>query len=361
MFRSNYWIWILLLLTACSSKEIKILPSATSITESVYSSVTIQPDSLYKAYAAVNGILDRNLVEEGDKISKGTAIAQIINTNPRISVDNARLSLDLAKNNLNGNSALLNSINEEIRSAKLKLTNDSINYFRQKSLWEQQIGSKVEYDSKKLNYELSRNALKLVEDKYFQTKDQLETQLMQAENNYRTTIVTTKDFTVESKIHGKVYALYKNPGEIVSSIEPLALIGSSKVFIIEMLVDEVDIVKITNGQDVIVTLDAYTGEIFTAKVKKIYPKKDERNQTFIVEASFDQPPKVLYPGLAGEANIVVAQKSESLVIPKGYLIDGNSVKTDEGIIEIEIGLQNLDSVEIRKGISSNTWIYKPNQ
>ena len=51
-------------------------------------------------------------------------------------------------------------------------------------------------------------------------------------------MITTKDFAVKSKINGKVYALYKEPGEIVTTMEPLASIGSATNFIIEMLVDE---------------------------------------------------------------------------------------------------------------------------
>ena len=40
-------------------------------------------------------------------------------------------------------------------------------------------------------------------------------------------------------------------------------------------------------------------------------------------------PNVLYPGLSGEANIIIAKKENVLTIPKEYLIDGNKVKTDK--------------------------------
>ena len=38
---------------SCSKKADKILPKETNLVESVYSSVTIQPDSLYQVYAIV--------------------------------------------------------------------------------------------------------------------------------------------------------------------------------------------------------------------------------------------------------------------------------------------------------------------
>ncbi len=59
-----------LFLTSCNQKQEKILPSKSILTESVYSSVTIQPDSLYQLYAVVAAILENNLVEEGDLVHK---------------------------------------------------------------------------------------------------------------------------------------------------------------------------------------------------------------------------------------------------------------------------------------------------
>lgn len=346
---------------SCNQKQDKILPTKTKITESVYSSVTIQPDSLYQAYAAVGGILDNNLVEEGDLVSKESPIAQIINNAPKLNTENARLALQLAKENYYGNAAILIDILEEINAAALTLKNDSINYFRQKNLWDQKIGSKIDYDNRKLAYELSQNKFGLLKSRYERTKNELDTQLRQAENNFKTSQISTKDFTVKSKINGKVYALYRNPGEIITTIEPLAAIGSSNVFVVEMLVDEVDIVKLKIGQKALITLDAYNSQVFETRINKIYPRKDERTQTFKVEAIFDKTPEVLYPGLSGEGNIIINQKDEVLTIPKEYLIGENKVQTEDGLKEVSLGLQNMDQIEITNGLNADTYIYKPEE
>ncbi len=329
------------------------------LTESVYASATVQPDSLYQAYSIVMGILDRVWVEEGDEVHKGDRILQITNTSPELNLENAKLALQLAKENYNGNAAVLHSIADEIQAAELKLQNDSVNYYRQKNLWDQNIGSKVEFDNRKLAFELSQNNLKLLKKKYQQSKNELETQLRQAQNNYQTSLTTTEDFTITSKIDGKVYAIYKNPGEIVNTVEPVAAVGRSDTFIVELLVDEVDIVKLKLGQRVFITLDSYNSRVFEATLHKIYPRKDERSQTFKVEAWFVDPPTTLYPGLSGEGNIIIAEKAKTLTIPKEFLIDGSKVITDEGEIEVTLGLQNLDKVEILSGITEKTAIYKP--
>jgi multidrug efflux pump subunit AcrA (membrane-fusion protein) len=344
---------------ACTNSQDKIQPKIQNLTESVYSSVTIQPDSLYQAYAIVAGILDKNFVEEGDEVYMGDAIAQITNNTPLLQSQNAKLSLDLAKENYMGSAAVLSGIKDEMKAANMKYKNDSINYFRQKNLWNQKIGSKAEYDTKKLNYELSQNNVIQLQNKYNQAKNQLNTSFKQAQNNYQTSVLNTKDFTIKSKINGKVYALYKEPGELVNTMEPIATIGSSSIFAVELLVDEVDIVRISLNQEVLITLDAYSNEVFKAKISKIYPKKDERNQTFKVEALFVNPPSVLYPGLSGEANIMISKKENALVIPKSYLIENNKVKTDDGLVTILKGLENLEFVEVLDGITKDTFIYKP--
>jgi len=354
-------IVIVLLLFSCGEPEEKILPQRIRLTESVYASATIQPDSLYQVYAAVSGILDRNLVDEGDLVLKGTPLLQIINNAPKLNTENARLSMQLAQENYNGSSAILKGLEDEIRAATLSFQNDSINFYRQKRLWEQQIGSKVEFDNRKLAYELSLNNKLLLESRYDRTKNELQTQVLQARNNYEATKINTKDFTVTSKINGMVYALLKEPGEIVTTMEPLAAVGSDSVFVIELLVDEVDIVKLRIGQKALITLDAYSSDVFTATVNKIYPRKDERSQTFAIEAIFANPPKTLYPGLAGEGNIIISEKENAITIPKAYLIEGNKVRTTDGIVEVTVGRQNLERIEILEGIDENTALIKPKE
>ena len=352
-------ITLFLLLLSCGSKDEGTYPEVKPLTELVYSSVTVQPDSLYQAYAIVSGILDRNLVEEGDVVSQGDTLLQIINNAPKLNALNAKYSLDLAREKYKGKATVLNGIQDQINAATLRYRNDSLNYFRQKKLWEQNIGSKIEFDTKKLAYELSLNELHRLQNTYEQTENELQTAVKQSENNYRTALIGTRDFSVKSKINGKIYALYKEPGEIVNTMEPLASIGSVNNFIIDMLVDEVDIVRVTPGQDVLIFLDAYEGTLFEGHISKIYPKKDERNQTFKIEAVFKNPPNVLYPGLSGEANIIISKKDSALTIPKAYLIDGSMVKTEEGLIAVGTGLQNLEFIEITSGISEDTFIYKP--
>ena len=350
---------VLLFAFGCDREDDSIFPETMSLTELVYSSATVQPDSLYDAFSSVSGIIEEIKVEEGQKVNNGQELVQIINSAPKLNAQNAKLSLDLARRNLEGSATILSGIEDEIRAARLQLKNDSINFFRQKNLWENNIGSKSEYDSKELKYELSKNNLNMLEIRYDRTQNELETAVQQARNTYNSSLINTEDFTVESKINGTVYAIHKNPGELVNTMEPLATLGSSSDFIIELLVDEVDIVKVKTGQIALISLDAYKDEVFEAEISKILPRKDLRNQTFTVEAIFNDPPEVLYPGLSGEGNIVIARKDKVLTIPRDYVTEGDSVQTSSGKRKIQIGLQNLNYVEVISGIDESTKILKP--
>lgn len=351
----------LLLLSGCESGIEKIKPARTLMTESVYASVTVQPEDLYAVYAAAAGVIDEVFIEEGVEVEKGQKLAQITNTASRINQDKAQLSLQSARDNFIGNTAVLNNIEDEIQAARLKLNTDSLNYFRQERLWKQNIGARIELDNRKLAYELSINNLKSLQNKFDRTKRELAVQVRQSEKVLKASQVNVKDFDIQSKMEGKVYAVYKKAGEVISFQEPLATIGSRNSFIIEMLVDEVDIAKVEIGQKALVTLDAYQKEVFEAKVTKIYPRKDERTQTFKTEAIFLKPPNKLFPGLSGEANIVLSEKSAVVTIPIEFLMDGNKVKTENGEEKVSIGLRNLERVEIISGIDTSTFILNPQQ
>ena len=232
---------------------------------------------------------------------------------------------------------------------------------RQQNLWKEKIGSKVEFDSRKLQFETSKQTVKTLKNKYQRTTTELKQQVEQATNNYEASLTLTKDFTIKSKINGRLYSIFKNQGELISVQQPVAMIGSSIKFIAELLVDEVDIAKIELNQKVLITLDAYNNEVFEASVTKIYPQKNERSQTFKIEAIFIKNPTKLFPGLSGEANIIVAEKTNVLSIPKTFLIEHKKVITDDGEVEITTGLESLDKIEVLSGIDKNTTIYLPEE
>lgn len=344
---------------ACSETTESILPVNTSLTESVYSSVIVEPDSFYKVYAATRGIVDEVFVKEGALVQKGERLLSIVNDNSKLQSENAQLEVDLAGLNYNGRSNLIKDLRNELQLAELKLKNDSINFERQQRLWKQQIGSQNDFEQRQLVYQTARNKVKALKSELARKEDELKIMLQKSKNNYSNRLNQQADFEVRSRISGKVYELLKEEGESVNEQEPIAFVGSSRHFLLKMQVDEVDIVQVQRGQLIYVTLDAYKDQVFKAEVKQVIPKMNQETQTFWVEGIFVNPPEVLYSGLRGEANIVIAQKENAISIPLDYLYNEDQVITKEETLKVTLGLKSLERVEIVAGLDSNTFIIKP--
>jgi multidrug efflux pump subunit AcrA (membrane-fusion protein) len=104
-------------------------------------------------------------------------------------------------------------------------------------------------------------------------------------------------------------------------------------------------------------MDSYKDQVFEATIRFIYTMMDERKRAFRVEAFFTNAPKVLYPNLTLEANIIINEKKDVLTIPSNYLIDDTAVMLENGTIRpIKTGLKDYNTVEVLDGIDENTKI-----
>jgi multidrug efflux pump subunit AcrA (membrane-fusion protein) len=351
--------WSCLLLNfGCQEEKHGIKAQYNDITEAVYSTVRIEPRDFYSVYPSVSGIIENRNIEEGDTVKKNDVLFQLVNNQSIINSENAKLQFQLAQETFSGDAAILKEIEEFIQSARLKLKNDSLNYEKQKRLWDQNIGTKQQVIERQLAYELAQNELAQLNNSYNRTKTELENKLKSAKNSYRISTITKSDFTIKSSMDGRVYQIHKEIGEAVNPQTALAQIGSADDFVLILLIDEVDISKVYVDQDVVVTLDAYPNKIFQAKVEKIASSMDIRSQTFEVEAAFVNPPDRLFNGLTGEGNIVIQKKKKTLTLPSTYISPEDKVLTDEGWMPIKTGLANLEFTEIISGIDTATVIYK---
>jgi multidrug efflux pump subunit AcrA (membrane-fusion protein) len=345
-------------LFSCTKKQETTQPIVASITESVYASGILKSKDQYQVFANVNGIIEKVLVSEGDSVKVGTPLFSIQQTEQQINVANAAASAQFADYKSN---------QEKVRQAQLfmqvaadKLKQDSSLYFRQVAIWKQEIGSKTDLELRALNYENAKANYYAAKVNYQDLKKQLQLNDDQAKRTLAVAESRLKDYTVKSTINGVVYSIDKIKGTWVSAQMPLAVVGASHHFILEMQIDEYDILKIQLGQLVYVTMDAYKGQVFEARISKIYPLMDERSKTFTVEAIFEKAPNKLYPNITFEANIVLNTKTKTLLIPRAYLWNDTAVITkDQDTLRVETGLKDYNNVEILKGITQETVLQKP--
>jgi HlyD family secretion protein len=349
---------IFILFVSCKKEQEKTNPRLMPLTEAVYASGKLKPYNEYKVYASVAGILKGEFVSENDLVHPGDVVAEIESDISKLKVDNAETILMQAKRNSAPDSPILLELKSQLESARFKMEDDSINLVRYTNLLKQNVGTKAEVERRELLYKTSQNNYIAAQKRLINTKEQLETEYKNALNNFKVNAESRNNYRIRSMIEGKVYAFYKEPGEMVSLQEPLALLGHKDRFIIALTIDELDINKVKMGQKVLVTTDTYGDKVFESKITKILPLLDERTQTFDVEAEFIDMPERLYPGLSVEANIIIREKPNALVIPRSFLLPGDSVMIKEEKRKVQTGLKNLEYVEIISGLDSTEVVYK---
>ena len=349
---------LIVFLYSCKTSVEKIKPEIMPISQSVYASGIIKSRDQYQAYATVNGIIEQLFVTEGDTVKKGQAILSVSNDVQQLNTENARLSANF--NDIAANQGKLNEAVSLIELSRNKMKNDSLLFFRQKNLWDQRVGTKVELEQRELAYQNSKNSYNSAIIRSNDLKRQLTFASSQARKNLIISQTLSRDFTLKSEINGVVYSLNKTKGELVSPQTPVAVIGDATNFILELQVDEYDILMVKNGLKVLVKLDSYKDKVFEAKVSRINPLMDERSKTFLVEAEFVVLPERLYPNITFEASILILSKSKAMLIPRKYLLNDSMVlKVNGDTVFVKTGLKDYQKIEILSGITEEDELIRP--
>jgi len=363
LIEPNYNVFLLgvLLLTlfSCTSKKDSITPEVMNITESIYATGFIKSKNQYEVFAPINGIIEKIFVSEGAMIAKGDTIFRIENKSQELAIENARLNSTTS--DYSNNQDKLLAAQDAIEIAKKTLTYDSLQYHRQKKLWEKNIGSKIELEQKELKLKTSEAELERMRSIYEDLKRQIKLASSQSKNNLKIAQLTRDNFIVKSEVGGLVYKLNKEEGELFDGRDPVAIIGT-EAFVIEFSIDEKDIIKVKKGQQVMIRMDSYGSEVFEARIIAIEPMMNSRTRSFQAEAVFIKKPNQLYPNLTVEANIIIQTKENALTIPRKYLANDTSVLLMNGDRQtIEVGLMDFEMVEVLNGIDKNTRIQLPSK
>lgn len=348
----------IILLSACSKKAEQIQPVVESITESVYAPGVVKARNQYEVHATVSGLLRQTMVEEGGTVKKGDPLFILSNDASRLNTENARLAAEYSA--LNTQTDRLNELRVNIDLARQKLRNDSLLMVRQRELWSQQIGSRVELESRELAFNSSKTALEAAVYRHNELKKQLQFSAAQSQKSLSISRSMESDYTIRSRTDGRVYNITIENGELVTPQIPLAVVGDASEYYLELQVDEYDIVRMKPGQKVLLSLDSYKGRSFEARVDKIHPIMNERTRTFSVEATFVQKPEVLYPNLSVEANIVIRTKEQALTIPRAFVLNDSFVMLkNKEKRQIRTGLKDYRKIEVLSGLEQSDVLIKP--
>jgi HlyD family secretion protein len=362
MKKTIFIFFSILIFTSCKRSSETITPSRKDLTQAVYASGKIYPLNDYKVYSKLPGYIEKIHVRIGDSVKTGQPLITIKSEVSELNVSTAKNLLDLAQRNASENSAFMNTLKQDVASAKSKYELDSVNFNRYNSLIKDNATSKMSSDQAKTQFEISKqNYLKAL-NAYSNAKDKIRVELENAKNQYDAQVSNRNDYTITSAVNGKIYDIVPKEGELINTQMVIMEIGDGAHYEVELSVDETDVSLIRKNQEIVYIIDAYKDKVFKGKVIEAYPRINQSNKTSKVVASINlEGGAIIYSGMSIEANIIVSEKNGALVIPREYLIEGNKVKKkgEEELTTIVKGAEDLEFVEVVSGIDEGIEIVKP--
>ena len=191
--------------------------------------------------------------------------------------------------------------------------------------------------------------------------DQYEANYIVAKTNYEKAASDVDDTIIKSPIDGYVIGKPTPVGQTISSgistpqvIMSVATLDNMQI---ETLVDESDIGQVEVGQKVRFTVDAYSNETFSGRVRLVSRKAKTENNViyYTVYVSVDDAKGKLLPTMTARADIIVKEMSNVLTVPlncinaegKRRYVNLYDTKTKESRqIDVQTRMANDDRVAI---------------
>lgn len=346
---------------SCRHAADEMKPERRNLTQAVYASGKILPLNHYTVYAKFPGYVMSIPVRAGDIIKTGDALLKIKNDVGEINVQNANEQLKLALQNADPDGAFLNAIRQDVSAAQSRYSLDSLNAKRTEKLFSENAISRQALDQALTQADVSRNQLTKAKENLTSAIEKVNTELKNARNLLAAQESNRNDYTILSVLTGKVYDITPSQGDYITPQNALMELGDSAEFEAELSVDESDIGLVKSGQSISYTTDAFPGKIFRGTVSEIFPHVNSSAKTSRIKATFENPDKLpLFSGASVEANIVIAEKSNALVIRKEFLSKDKTVKIKgkDNPVPVTTGAEDLEFIEVISGLSESDILEK---
>lgn len=161
------------------------------------------------------------------------------------------------------------------------------------------------------------------------------------------------DTIVRAPADGLVLRRDVEVGEVVDTPASLFWIGEPSPLRITAEVDEEDIAQVREGQRVLLRADAFPNRVLTATVGQITPKGDATRKAYRVRLVLPDDTPLLI-GMTVEANIVLRQTDDAVLIPPAAVRDGGVFVVLRETVErrpVELGVQGPRAVEVLRGLA----------
>lgn len=345
---------ILISFNACKEKN-ETKPVIQDVKELVFASGELQWDDAYNLTAQTDGILLDANFDIGNTITKGQVLAKIDNRTNINNTETASEQLTIANENLTSNSPALQQLQQNIQFAESKYLQDKTQVERYERLYEKQSIAKVELENVQLQAKNSMSQLNALKKQAQQILQQAKQQQINSQNQVKNNKVMQQYNLVVAPQRGTIIKKIKSSGDYVRKGDVIANIANQDNVEIILNVDESSIGKIKLGQPVYIQLNSDKNKIYNGVVSEILAAFDNQTQSFICKAKVDEPFNNALFGTQLEANILIGEKKNALLIPRKMVGFGNkiSVKGKKDYVIIKPGIVSTEYVEVLEGVSKD--------
>ncbi len=314
----------------------------------------------------VEGKVEQVLVDVGDRISKGQPLVKVSPAELQLTFEQQRATLQQARARLglaeNGEDLKDVRAAAEVKKAAADLADAEQKYKRAKTLYDQGLVPRQNFDEAESRY----NAARAAYDLSVQGIENLRAQLAQSRASTALAQKKVNDSIIRAPFAGQIKERTVTQGQYLKVQTPVMIIVNVDPLRVRLKVPEKMAAWVHTGQEVTVSVEAYADRSFKGKITRINPSVDQQTRSFEVEALIENNGGDLKPGFFVKASIPSSNVVGAVFVPqeallyvygvyKVFVIEGNTLKEKE----VKIGERSGEEVEILEGINEGERVAVP--
>ncbi len=341
------------------------------LAKSVVATGKITPITKVEIKSKASGIVEKLYVDTGDHVKQGQVLAELDRVEIQAQVNSAKAQLLSSQANLK--SAQADEMRAKVDAEGVDIPTLQRAYERAQEMSKDGVVSQATLDDAQRGYimavnkrdvaraQLIVNKAKVAQAQAEVEKDEASLKQFQEQLSYTTII---------APIDGIVLSRDVEVGDAVSSILVLGsgatlvmTLGDTSEVYVKGKVDESDIGKVYLGQPARIRVETFKDKTFTGHVTKIAPMGVEKDNvtTFEVRVSINNPGGELKAEMTANAEILLAEHHNVLMIPEGAIMYDKDKKASVDIpvpsakdgmkkIPVTIGISNGVKTEVVAGL-----------
>ena len=314
-----------------------------TMTRSVVATGKIEPITKVEVKSKANGIIEALRVDVGDVITPGQVLVELDKETLAARLREARANFQAATAGLSGAEAAFEKNIVEAEGPDVQVARR--NYERAQALHADRLLPQSGLDESRGAYEVAENRQRSAKSQLVVAKAKVaeaEANVAQSRAAVERAEEELRNATIRSPLHGMVLTRDVEIGSPVSSILNMGsaaslvmTVGDIERVFVRGKVDEADVGRVKLGQPARITVETFKDRTFEGKVTQISPIGVERDNvtTFEVEVSIDNPGRALKANMTANAEIVLEEHPNVLLVPEAAISYDASRKATVDVVD----------------------------